>query len=145
MNRRLTALTVTALALVALTGCTGGDGSAAGGSTPASTQSVEEACTQVNDVMTEATQGIQEIDPSDPAAAAGALRTISDGMGDAAAQVTNEEVSGILPDLQAAFSSAAESMEAVAAGDTDRATELTTALSDVQGSIDTYTELCGTE
>lgn len=145
MNRRLTALTVTALALVALTGCTGGDDSAAGGSTPASTQSVEEACTQVNDVMTEATQGIQEIDPSDPAAAAGALRTISDGMGDAAAQVTNEEVSGILPDLQTAFSSAAESMEAVAAGDTDRATELTTALSDVQGSIDTYTELCGTE
>ncbi|MDF2578913.1 MAG: hypothetical protein K0S49_492 [Microbacterium sp.] len=143
MNRRMTALTVTALALVALTGCTGGDDSASGGSNAASNQSVEDACTQVDDVMTEATQGIQEIDPSDPAAAASALRTISDGMGEAAAQVTNEEVSGILPDLQTAFSSAADSMEAVAAGDTDRATELTTALSDVQGSIDTYTELCG--
>lgn len=142
MNRRLTTLAVTAVALFALTGCTGG-GEPAGGASPTSEQSVEDACTQVNDVMTEATQGIQEIDPSDPAAAASALRTISDGMGEAAGAVTNEEVSGILPDLQTAFSSAAESMEAVAAGDTDRATELTTALSDVQGSIDTYTELCG--
>lgn len=141
MNRRLTALTVTAVALFALTGCTAGD--ADGGDAAPSNQSVEDACTQVDDVMTEATAGLQEIDPSDPVTAAEALRTIADGMGDAATEVTNEEVSGILPDLQTAFSSAAESMEAVAAGDTERATELNTALTDVQGSIESYTELCG--
>lgn len=141
MNRRLTALTVAAVALFALTGCTAGD--ADGGDATPSNQSVEDACTQVDDVMTEATAGLQEIDPSDPATAAEALRTIADGMGDAATEVTNEEVSGILPDLQTAFSSAAESMEAVAAGDTERATELNTALTDVQGSIESYTELCG--
>lgn len=141
MNRRLTALTVTAVALFALTGCTAGN--ADGGDAAPSNQSVEDACTQVDDVMTEATAGLQEIDPSDPATAAEALRTIADGMGDAATEVTNEEVSGILPDLQTAFSSAAESMEAVAAGDTERATELNTALTDVRGSIESYTELCG--
>ncbi|SDQ77068.1 hypothetical protein [Microbacterium sp. cf332] len=143
MNRRLTAVTVATVALFALTGCTGGNGS--DGASPASDQSVEDACSQVDDVMTEATQGIQDIDPSDPAAAASALRTIADGMGEAADSVTNDQVAGILPDLRTAFSSAADSMEAVAAGDTDRATELTTALGDVQGSIDTYTELCGTD
>ncbi|QLD10305.1 hypothetical protein [Microbacterium oleivorans] len=143
MNRRLTAFAITAAALLALTGCTGGNDSPEGGNAAESTQSVEDACTQVNDVMTEATAGLQEIDPSDPATAATALRTISDGMGDAADAVTNSEIAGILPDLQTAFASAAESMEAVAAGDTERASELNTALTDVQDSIGRYTELCG--
>lgn len=141
MNRRLTTFAVTAAALIALTGCTSsGDAE----STPAAeNQSVQDACTQVNDVMTEATSGLQQIDTNNPAAAADALRTIADGLNQAGSTVSNPEVGAVLPDLQTAFASAADSMEAVAAGDTSRASELTTTLSGVQDSVDTYTQLCG--
>ena len=145
MNRRLTVLTLTAAAMLALSGCSGDPNGGASGDGGSSDQSVAEACTQVNDVMTEATAGLQDIDPSDPAGAASALRTISDGMGDAAASVTNAEVSDILPDLQTAFASAADTMEAVAGGETERAAELNDSISDVQTSFQRFTELCGSE
>lgn len=145
MNRRLTALTLATVALLGLTACSGSPEQDASSTVDAaaSDQTVPEACTEVNDVMTEATAGLQDIDPSDPATAATALRTISDGIGDAVSSVSNAEISGVLPDLQTAFSGAADTMEAVAAGDTERAAELNTAITDIQSSLTEFTELCG--
>ncbi|MEH3089525.1 MAG: hypothetical protein PGN24_08025 [Microbacterium arborescens] len=146
MPRRTTAraaVAAAAIAVIALTGCSapgeGDDASAA----PGSDQSVADACTRIDDVLNRATAGLAEMSADDPAASAQALRTISDGLGSAAAEVGNAEVASLLPDLRTAFGSAADAMEAVAAGDTDRAAELGDALSGVRDSVARFGELCG--
>lgn len=145
MPRRTIAVAAAAVALLALAGCTapGGSEDDAASGVPGSDQSVSDACARIDDVLARATTGLQEMSSDDPAASAQALRTISDGLGSAAADIGNADVAALLPDLRTAFASAADSMEAVAGGETDRATALGDALSDVRGSVERFGELCG--
>lgn len=143
MNRRMTALTIAAVALFGLTGCTGtlvpaessssgagsstaspsesatatpgaGDDAAGGDDTAAGGQTVAEACAIVTTSVNDAMVGLQNVDASsDPQTSIDALTTASDAIGAAAGEIDNPEVVTAATGLQGTFSQIAGVARAV--------------------------------
>jgi hypothetical protein len=134
MNRRLTALSLSAIAMLGLTACSGGGG--------AESQTVDEACAAVSDTINTAFTDFTGVSAAEPEEAADAFQSAADAVGDAGDDVTNAEVAELLPDIEAVFSTAAEAMTAVAEGDQARAAELQDVATDMQASLTRFQELC---
>ena len=151
LPHRLAALTIAAVAVLGLAGCTG---IASGSATPApesstsdsgsaeGTQTAEEACALVNDIMTEATAEFENMDPNDPDAVVQGMEAAVQSLDDAAAQVTNEEVAAILPELQDMFQQVGDLMTAIIDGDTGKLTELEEVAGGFQETALKFQELC---
>jgi ABC-type glycerol-3-phosphate transport system substrate-binding protein len=151
-SRRFAAVVIAAAALAGLTACTGSpagsNSSAPSSSAPAEgggegTQSTEEACQLVQDTITDATAEFEQATGEDPQAAAEAFQAAAQSIADASAEVTNEEVAAILPDLQQLFESVAEVLPAIIEGDTSKLTEFEEIGTDLQSSMQQFQELCG--
>lgn len=143
MNRRMTAIAISAVAIFGLTGCTGtlvpaesassGAGSSStapsasatatpntseeaadGDDTAAGGQTVAEACAVVTSSVNDAMVGLQNVDAaSDPQTSIDALTTASDAIGAAAGEIDNPEVVAAATGLQGTFSQIAGVAKAV--------------------------------
>lgn len=167
MNRRMIALTISAVALFGLTGCTGtlvpveSASSGAGASAPASAspdagddgadggdaaggQSVAEACAIINTGMNDAMTEFQNVDASsDPQTIVDAMTTASNAIGAATGEIDNAEVVTAATGLQESFAQIAEVSKAVLVdGDTSQATQMATLGENVQTSVTAFYELC---
>jgi hypothetical protein len=149
--------TLSLLAVLALVGCTGaptvspGDDTAASqgstdsGSTDASGddgQSTEDACLLISDSITEATTEFQEASADDPGAVAEAARAAADSLASAASQITNDEISALLPELQDMFTQTAEVMDSVASGDLSQIGDAAQIGESFQVTVTKFQELC---
>lgn len=150
MKTRLTALAIAGIALFGLTACTGGspeNGSDGGsgsdaGASASSEQTVDEACSIVNDTIEGAVAEFEGISMEDPAAAVEAFQAAGDALGEEASRIGNPEVAAVLPDLETAFATVAEAMDALAAGDSTKLTELESVGSEMQASFTEFQRLC---
>lgn len=156
MNRRITALTIAAVALLGLTGCTGLP--AAGPTTSASAgtstspeseggsssdgQTVAEACALVQQTIVDATQQLETAGSGDPAAAVEAMRAAVDNLSSAASQVTNEEVAALIPSLREMFEKTAEIMQALVDGDVSKLGEMAEIGQSFQETTEQFQALC---
>lgn len=163
MNRRIAALSLSAVALLALTGCTvpptvdGSTGSARPSASATATatpnptssegdaQSVEEACALIQDTITEASDEFGKAATDDPAQVVEAMQAAADKLSDAASQISNADVAALLPDLQEMFAKTAEIMQAIVEGDVSKLDELTTLGEDFQETTQRFQELCAPE
>lgn len=152
LPHRFAALTIAAAAVLGLAGCTG---ISSGSATPApeistsesdgtaeGTQTTAEACALVNDIMTEATAEFENMDPNDPDAVVQGMEAAVQSLDDAAAQVTNEEVAAILPELQDMFQQVGDLMTAIIDGDTGKLAELEEVAGGFQETALKFQELC---
>ena len=146
MNRRITALTIAAVAVLGLTvvhrraldGCEGPTVRAtaqrlgltgAGGvrrlrvrtpiPAPAGTRPASrDACAVIGQAITDATAGMEGVEPSDdPQAAIDAMNASAEAIGAAIADIDNEEVAAAAKGMQEGFAGIAEATEAVMDGD----------------------------
>lgn len=153
MNRRITALALTAVALFGLTACTAPNaspatstsaGASAGTESGASGdgQTVAEACALVQQTITEATSEFESAASADPAAVVEAMRNAADSIAGAASQVSNEEVAALLPSLQEMFGKTSEIMQALVDGDVSKLGEMAEIGQSFQETTETFQNLC---
>lgn len=158
MNRRITALTITAVALFGLTACTGttapessggsnggtsqGDG---GGTAEESGQTVAEACSVVTDTIDAAFADFQDVGTEDLGATAEAMTAAAEDISAVIGDVTNPEVAAVVPGLQEAFEKIGAAVQASAEGDTSALAELEGAGTQLQEDMTTFQELCITQ
>lgn len=165
MNRRMTALTITAVALFGLTACTGTlvpaesaesntntsasasaapDAGGEGGDADAGGQTVAEACETINTGMNDAMTQFQNVDASsDPQTIVDAMTTASNAIGTATGEIDNPEVVSAATGLQESFAQIAEVSKAVLVdGDTSQAAQMGTLGEDVQTAVTAFYELC---
>lgn len=164
MSRRIVALTLAVVAAFGLTACTGSpapssnapssnaSAPAAGGGSEGSSgeqagggQSTAEACALVQDSISSATEQFEQVASQDPAVVVEAMKTAVQNLGEAASQVTNEEVGALIPQLQDMFGQVSQIMEALVAGDTARLAELGELGTDFQETTQKLQELCAPE
>lgn len=128
---------------MALTACTAEPDDATTSPTSTSgTQTVAEACTAVQESVQDAAASLQRLDPSDPGASLDAMNDVADSLADAAGAVDNADVAAILPELQEGFSTAADTLGAIAGGDLSRLPALQDAATAIQDSLQDLTTLC---
>jgi hypothetical protein len=156
LSRRLTALTITAIAILGLTACTGSpadDSAASSSSAPSdagsdapsdtegdSGQSVADACTLVQDAITEATAEFD--DAEDPSAVVSAMTAASEELASIAPDVTNDQVAAIVPALEDLFGQVATVMQSIVDGDTDKLSDLEALGTEFQQTTAEFQELC---
>lgn len=164
MNRRLTALTITAVALFGLTACTGSIGA---GTDPSSSSkpgssasedsegsestegtdgsaSVAEACAVIADQVSGAMEEFEGIDTaSDPQTLVDAMNASAEAIGTAIGEIDNEEVRAAAEGLQEGFAGIAEATKAVLIdGDVSKAAEMEELGTAFQESFAAFQELC---
>jgi hypothetical protein len=172
MNRRITALLVTAVALFGLSACTGTpltgsevessgapsssapQGPEASASPSPSTSegpaedssasaSVADACAVISDAVTDATAGFDDMQASeDPQAAIEAMKASADAIGAAIGGIDNEEVAAAARGMQAGFMGMAEATKAIMDGDVSKAAELQDLSTEIVKSFTAFQELC---
>lgn len=135
MNRRITALTITAAAVFALAGCSGGGGAPAN-------QTVEEACAVVNESVESAVAGFSDISADDPAQAAEAMHTAANAIADAAKKVSNPEVGDLLPSMTTTFNELGDAITAMGEGDLEALSGIQDLTQQVQEDVTAFQELC---
>jgi len=172
MNRRITALLVTAVTLFGLTACTGApsagsDVESSGAPSSSAPQapdasaspspdtsegpaddssasaSVAEACAVISDAVTEATAGFEEMQaPDDPQAAIDAMKASAEAIGAALGGIDNDEVAAAARGMQAGFMGMAEATKALVEGDVSKAAELQKLSTEIVTSFTAFQELC---
>ncbi len=147
MNRRITALTLAAVALFGLTACTAPTVSpttstSAGAGASGDGQTVAEACALVQQTITEATSEFESAASADPASVVEAMRNAADSIAGAASQVSNDEVAALLPSLQEMFGKTSEIMQALVDGDVSKLGEMAEIGQSFQETTETFQELC---
>jgi hypothetical protein len=169
MNRRITALTIAAVAVLGLTSCaaTPSTGGGAGGSSEPSASAsqapeasggsesdsdsnaggdssgIADACAVIGQAITDATAGMEGVEPSaDPQAAIDAMNASAEAIGAAIADIDNEEVAAAAKGLQEGFAGIAEATAAVMGGDVAKAAELETLSTEFEESFTAFQELC---
>ncbi|SIT88167.1 hypothetical protein [Microbacterium sp. RU33B] len=151
MNRRITALTLAAVALFGLTACTAptvspttstSAGAGTDGGSSGDGQTVAEACALVQQTITEATSEFESAASADPASVVEAMRNAADSIAGAASQVSNDEVAALLPSLQEMFGKTSEIMQALVDGDVSKLGEMAEIGQSFQETTETFQELC---
>lgn len=128
--RRAAALLGSGALALSLTAC-----AASGG------QTTQEACTLVEDAITAATEEFGSA-ASDPAAVIDAVDAASEKLSGLTAQVTNDEVAAVLPDLQRMFAEVGETMTAIVEGDVDRLGDLQALGASFRTTTERVQEIC---
>jgi hypothetical protein len=106
-------------------------------------QSVEEACGLVQDTIENATSGLDTADVEDPSIVVDAMRDASAQLDTLAGEVTNDQISALIPDLGALFTQMGDSMEAALSGDADAAAEFQEIGTEFQTTLSEFQEACG--
>ena len=149
MSRRIAALSIIAAAVFGLTACTSSP--TAPTSTPTSQnsdqpgdegQSTADACGLVQQSIEDATAEFENAATTDPATAAQAMISAAERLADTAAQVTNDEVAALLPELQDMFAKVGEVMNAVVTGDASKAGELAQLGTELRETSEAFQEVC---
>lgn len=143
------------LAVLGLGGCTATPSAAPGGTASQSSsggtegdaagdegQSTADACALIADSITQATSQFQDASVDDPGAVAEAARSAADSLADTAAEVTNDEVAALLPELQEMFGQTAEVMDAVAGGDLSQIEDAAAIGESFQVTVQKFQDLC---
>jgi hypothetical protein len=148
--RKLATLAVSAVALLALAGCAGGgDSAGGGGDAAASNQSVAEACAIANEKLSAAQQDMNEAMSGSETDTTNAFDSISAGLDDALAEITNAEVKEPLSSIASDYKELVASLEEMKSAGTDTAklTEISdkmTATNDsLQATSTKLLDLCG--
>lgn len=117
--------------------------------TPAPTsdgQSVEEACAIANETVLSLQDDVTAAltNPSDQEAVMAALETVEASLGEAAGEITNEEIAPALADLQARFASFTDQLVAVQTGTPtqEQVTAIQTAAADLQAAAEGMRQRC---
>lgn len=154
MNRRITALAIVVVATVfGLTACTAfptpsptASRTAEASKTPdAEGQSVAEACALVQDTIEQASKDFQDAAQDDPAAVVEAMKTAAAELGDAADQITNEDVAAVLPGVQEMFDTTAGILQDIVEGDVSAIGKLATIGETFQETVQQFEDLCAPE
>lgn len=169
MNRRMTALTIAAVAALGLTSCaaTPATGGGAGGSSEPSASAsqapeasggseadsdsraggdssgIADACAVIDAAIADASAGMEGVDgASDPQAAIDAMNASAEAIGAALSDIDNEEVAAAAQGVQGGFAGLAEATAAVMGGDVTKAAELESLSTEFQESLTSLQELC---
>jgi len=155
--RLLAALALAATATFGLSACTGSPdappaatGSGGGASAPAGSgdesgdggQSTADACALVQDTISTATDDFQSASPEDPGAVADSMTAAAEQLGTISADVTNDQVAAVVPELRDMFTQASEIMRAVADGDMSRVGDLTELGTRFQETGQRFADIC---
>lgn len=148
--RKLATLAVSAVALLALAGCAGGgDSSGGGGDAAASNQSVSEACAIANEKLSAAQKDMNAAMSGSDSENTDVFGSISDGLDEALAEITNAEVKEPLSSIASDYKELVASLDEMKAAGTDTAklTEISdkmTATNDsLQATSTELLDLCG--
>lgn len=148
MNRTITALALTAVALFGLTACTGttAPSTSSGVSQPGvdsgSEQSVADACALIQETIVDATGDFENAQGGDPAAVVEAMKTAAGKLAEASSQVTNAEVAALLPSLQEMFQRTSDVMQALVDGDASKLGDMAELGQSFQDTSERFQELC---
>ncbi|MEU1972223.1 hypothetical protein ABZ477_11240 [Microbacterium sp. NPDC019599] len=153
MNRRITAMTIVAVALFGITGCTASPtDSPSAGTTPRETaapsddaQSVAEACALVQDTIQQASESFADAAKEDPSAVVDAMTSAADDLAAAAVQITNADVAAVLPGVQDMFAQTAEIMQGIVDGDVSKIGELAEIGDTFHDTVQQFQDLCSAE
>jgi len=153
MYRRVTALTIAAAALLGVTACTASPApsptaarTAEASATPdADGQSVAEACALVQDTIEQAAEDFRSTAQDDPSAVVEAMNNAVAKLGEAAEQITNEDVAAVLPGLEEMFTTAAGVLQDIVEGDVSKIGELATMGETFQETVQQFEDLCAPE
>jgi hypothetical protein len=154
MHRRIAAAALTAVLTLGLAGCFGIGGTPTSSApAPAPTIGVDEegdggqttadACMLIQDTFTEATDEFDQAATEDPAAVVEAMRRAATSLGEAAGQITNDEVAALLPSLQEMFTQVGDVMQAIVEGDVTQLENLATLGDTIAQTAQEFQELCG--
>ncbi len=135
-RRGLIALTLAGT--LALAGCAAGTGTAP----TASAQDVGAACAAVRENVADAAERLTQLDVTDPQASARVMGDVAASLSDAAGEIDNPEIAGLLPELQKGFTHAADALGAIASGDLTQLAALQSATAGIQESFAAFTKLC---
>lgn len=135
-RRGLIALTLAGT--LALAGCAAGTGTAP----TASAQDVGAACAAVRENVADAAERLTQLDVTDPQATARVMGDVAASLSDAAGEIDNPEIAGLLPELQEGFTHAADALGAIASGDLTQLAALQSATAGIQESFAAFTKLC---
>lgn len=135
-RRGLIALTLAGT--LALAGCAAGTGTAP----TASAQDVGAACAAVRENVADAAERLTQLDVTDPQATARVMGDVAASLSDAAGEIDNPEIAGLLPKLQTGFTHAADALGAIASGDLTQLAALQSATAGIQESFAAFTKLC---
>lgn len=135
-RRGLIALTLAGT--LALAGCAAGTGTAP----TASAQDVGAACAAVRENVADAAERLTQLDVTDPQATARVMGDVAASLSDAAGEIDNPEIAGLLPELQKGFTHAADALGAIASGDLTQLAALQSATAGIQESFAAFTKLC---
>lgn len=149
MFHRVAVVLIAAAAVFGLTACTPSPGAPT--STPTSQssdlpgdegQSTADACALIQQSIDDATAEFESAATTDPATAAQAMISAAEKLADSAAEVTNDEVAALLPELQDMFAQAGEVMDAVVRGDASKAGELPRLGAELRKTSEAFREVC---
>lgn len=135
-RRGLIALTLAGT--LALAGCAAGTGTAP----TASAQDVGAACAAVRENVADAAERLTQLDVTDPQASARVMGDVAASLSDAAGEIDNPEIAGLLPELQTGFTHPADALGAIASGDLTQLAALQSATAGIQESFAAFTKLC---
>ena len=135
-RRGLIALTLAGT--LALAGCAAGTGTAP----TASAQDVGAACAAVRENVADAAERLTQLDVTDPQATARVMGDVAASLSDAAGEIDNPEIAGLLPELQKGFTHAADALGAIASGDLTQLAALQSATAGIQESFAAFAKLC---
>jgi hypothetical protein len=146
MHRRIAALTL-ALALVGLTACAAPSSSdtapRSGDEKGDDGQTTAQACQLIHETITDATDSFEATTDADPNAVVAAMRAATDTLSGVSAQVTNDDVAELLPDLIGMFGETADVMESIIDGDAAALGDLTALGDEFRTTTTRFQELCG--
>jgi hypothetical protein len=152
MSRRIAALTLVTVGLFGLTSCAGFPYRSAS-STPTSVasddapgdsgQSTEQACELIRSTVADATADFADIANEEPATVIATMKATAQKLADVGAEITNDDVAALVPSLTDLFEQVGVVMEAIAAGDVSKVSEVDTLRQRFQDTTARFQELCG--
>jgi hypothetical protein len=147
-GRLVAAAIIAATAALGLAACTGGpapsSSSVASADQPGDGgQSTADACALVQQTISDAATEFSSASADDPAVVVDGMKAAAQKLGDASAQVTNDQIAALLPPLRTAFEKAADVMQAVAEGDVSKLADSAQLSTDIQEPLQRFQEICG--
>jgi hypothetical protein len=151
-GRLVAAVIIAATAGLGLVACTGGPApdstsdasSGAGADQPGDGgQSTADACALVQQTISDAAAEFSSASVDDPAVVVDGMKAAAQKLGDASAQVTNDQIAALLPPLRTAFEKAADVMQSVADGDVSKLADSAQLSTDIQEPLQAFQEICG--